>query len=61
MVSGSPGDSYRDPAQFLGLGWANQSALTLICDSCGYVHEFAGRRPDMWRADQGYPPGIEAG
>ncbi|WP_211769625.1 hypothetical protein [Kutzneria sp. CA-103260] len=46
-------------AELLGLGWANQSALALICDSCGYVHQFAGKGPDMWRRDQGYPAGVE--
>ncbi|SEP16222.1 Nucleic-acid-binding protein containing Zn-ribbon domain [Amycolatopsis saalfeldensis] len=46
-------------AEFLGLGWANRSALAVICGSCGYVHEFAGPRPDLWRPEQGYPAEVE--
>jgi predicted nucleic-acid-binding Zn-ribbon protein len=34
--------------EFLDLGWANQSALGLICASCGYVHEFAGDVVKLW-------------
>ncbi len=29
-------------AEFFNMGWANESALGLICLACGYVHEFAG-------------------
>jgi predicted nucleic-acid-binding Zn-ribbon protein len=25
---------------FLGLDWLNESAITLICDRCGYIHWF---------------------
>ena len=25
---------------FLGLDWANASALCCICDACGYIHWF---------------------
>jgi predicted nucleic-acid-binding Zn-ribbon protein len=46
-------------AEFLGLAWANQSALALICASCGYVHEFAGEKPKLWDAARGYPSGAE--
>jgi hypothetical protein len=28
--------------ELVGLAWANQSALGLLCASCGYVHEFVG-------------------
>lgn len=28
--------------EFLGLEWANQTATALICNNCGYVHEFLG-------------------
>ena len=27
-------------AEFLGFGWANQSAKGLVCQRCGYVHLF---------------------
>jgi len=27
-------------AQFLGLGWANESAECFVCDNCGYIHWF---------------------
>ncbi|GDY29922.1 hypothetical protein [Gandjariella thermophila] len=46
-------------AEFLGLSWANQSAVGLICDACGYVHEFAGPRPELWKPERGYPGGAE--
>jgi hypothetical protein len=45
--------------EFLDLGWANASALGLICAECGYVHEFAGKAVQLWKADGGYPPGAE--
>ena len=28
--------------ELFDLAWANQSALGLVCASCGYVHEFLG-------------------
>jgi hypothetical protein len=28
--------------ELLDLGWANRSALGLICVHCGFVHEFVG-------------------
>jgi hypothetical protein len=28
--------------EFLDLAWANRSSLGLICENCGYVHEFLG-------------------
>ncbi|MER7079601.1 hypothetical protein [Saccharopolyspora kobensis] len=47
-------------AEFFGLAWANESAMGLICDKCGYVHEFAGgNRPQLWTKKQGYPDGAE--
>ncbi|RKT86563.1 hypothetical protein SAMN05421805_106216 [Saccharopolyspora antimicrobica] len=47
-------------AELFGLAWANASALGLVCDECGYVHEFAGRnRPQLWNEKQGYPEGAE--
>jgi predicted nucleic-acid-binding Zn-ribbon protein len=41
--------------EFLDLGWANQSALGLICARCGYVHEFVGDTVSLWDRDHGYP------
>ncbi|MEU6264105.1 hypothetical protein [Saccharopolyspora shandongensis] len=46
-------------AEMFGFAWANQSALGLICDRCGYVHEFAGRRPELYKVATGYPAGTE--
>ena len=34
--------------EFFDLGWANASALGLICIACGYVHEFAGSAIQLW-------------
>ncbi len=34
--------------EFLDLGWANQSALGLICARCGFVHEFVGDAVKLW-------------
>jgi hypothetical protein len=45
--------------EFLDLGWANASALGLICAECGYLHEFAGQSVELWKVDGGYPPGAE--
>ncbi len=44
--------------EFFNLGWANQSALALICARCGYVHEFMGNNVELWQADRGYPAGA---
>jgi predicted nucleic-acid-binding Zn-ribbon protein len=41
--------------ELLDLGWANQSALGLICAGCGYVHEFVGDAACVWEQDGGYP------
>ena len=47
-------------AEFFDMAWANASATGVICDECGYVHEFAGRnRPQLWKETQGYPEGTE--
>ncbi len=46
-------------AEFLGLAWANQSALGLVCADCGYVHEFVGREVELWDSKRGYPAGAE--
>ncbi|GAA2829028.1 hypothetical protein [Crossiella cryophila] len=45
-------------AEFLGLAWANRSALALVCDSCGYAHLFTGKHPEPWDPAQGYPAGT---
>lgn len=37
--------------ELLDLGWANQSALGLVCAVCGYVHEFVGDAVQMWKAE----------
>lgn len=36
-------------AQFVGLGWADRGATSLICTSCGFVHEFAGDVLQLWQ------------
>ena len=41
--------------EFFDLGWANQSALGLLCTSCGFVHEFAGDAIELWTREGGYP------
>jgi len=38
--------------ELLDLGWANQSALGLICARCGFVHEFVGDAVALWKVDQ---------
>lgn len=35
--------------EFLDMGWANESALGLVCAGCGYVHEFVGDRVQVWQ------------
>jgi hypothetical protein len=42
-------------AEFFDLGWANQSALGLLCTGCGHVHEFVGDAVELWQVDGGYP------
>lgn len=37
--------------EILDLGWANQSALGLICARCGYVHEFVGDAVRLWTSE----------
>jgi hypothetical protein len=39
--------------EFFDLGWANRSALGVVCVSCGFVHEFLGDSVEFW--DGGYP------
>ncbi|KAA5831930.1 hypothetical protein F1721_19130 [Saccharopolyspora hirsuta] len=47
-------------AELFNMAWANESATGLVCDECGYVHEFAGRnRPQLWKEKEGYPAGAE--
>jgi len=41
--------------ELFDLGWANQSALGLLCATCGYVHEFTGKAVELWKRDGGYP------
>jgi hypothetical protein len=41
--------------EFFDLGWANQSALGLICAQCGLVHEFMGGSVQLWDPTGGYP------
>lgn len=35
--------------ELLDLGWANTSALGLICAHCGFVHEFVGDAVQLWK------------
>ncbi len=37
--------------ELLDLGWANQSALGLVCAGCGFVHEFVGKAVTLWDGD----------
>ena len=41
---------------FLGMDWANRSAVGAVCTSCGFVHEFLGDKLE-WREpeDPGRP------
>jgi predicted nucleic-acid-binding Zn-ribbon protein len=41
--------------ELLDLGWANRSAVGLICADCGFVHEFVGDAVALWESDGGYP------
>lgn len=45
--------------ELLGLAWADESAQGLICDKCGYVHQFAEPKPQLWKLSGGYPPEAE--
>jgi hypothetical protein len=45
--------------EFMNLAWANQSALGLICTTCGYVHEFVGDAVSLWDRERGYPADAE--
>ncbi|GAA4864267.1 MULTISPECIES: hypothetical protein [Saccharopolyspora] len=46
-------------AELFNVAWANQSAMGLICARCGYVHEFTGNRPELWKEKDGYPEGAD--
>jgi hypothetical protein len=35
--------------EFFDWGWANKSSHGLICQACGYVHEFMGDNVQLWR------------
>jgi hypothetical protein len=41
--------------ELFDLGWANRSALGLICTDCGFVHEFVGDAVTLWKREHGYP------
>ena len=41
--------------EFFDLGWANQSAVGLLCGGCGYVRLFLSRVLEMWKPERGYP------
>jgi hypothetical protein len=41
--------------ELFDLGWANRSALGLICATCGFVHEFLGDAVSLWKRDHGHP------
>ncbi len=36
--------------ELFDVAWANQSALGLVCATCGYVHEFVGDAVRMWES-----------
>jgi hypothetical protein len=44
-------------AELFNLGWANQSAVGLVCDGCGYVHTFVSGSVELWKPDGAYPSG----
>jgi hypothetical protein len=46
--------------EFLGLAWANPSAVGLVCLTCGYVHLFVEGPLELWKEDGGYPEEDEA-
>lgn len=39
--------------EFFDLAWANKSSLGVICDNCGYVHEFLGDAIQLWDSESG--------
>jgi hypothetical protein len=41
--------------EFLGMEWANRSGTALICDTCSFVHTFAGGEFELWAPGGGYP------
>ena len=43
-------------AEFLGVGWANQSAKGLVCQRCGYVHLFMPGMVRMWEPPKDVSP-----
>jgi predicted nucleic-acid-binding Zn-ribbon protein len=42
-------------AELFNVGWANESAIGLVCQQCGYLHMFVGRTPELWTPSEGYP------
>ncbi|MEY9893802.1 putative nucleic-acid-binding Zn-ribbon protein [Catenulispora sp. MAP12-49] len=44
-------------AEFMNLGWSNQSATGLVCARCGYVHLFLNDAIEFWKPGGGYPQG----
>ncbi|MET7760824.1 hypothetical protein ABZS71_01835 [Streptomyces sp. NPDC005393] len=55
------GDLFRDREvklnssgmELLNFAWANESATGLICRNCGYVHLFANRDLELYKAKKG--------
>jgi hypothetical protein len=41
--------------ELLDLAWANRTSLGVICDNCGYVHEFVGDTVRMLDPETGAP------
>jgi hypothetical protein len=41
-------------AEFFNMGWANQSATGLVCQTCGYLHTFVAP-VELWKSESGYP------
>jgi predicted nucleic-acid-binding Zn-ribbon protein len=41
-------------AEFFNMGWANQSAVGLVCQKCGYLHTFVAD-VKFWKPEGGYP------
>jgi hypothetical protein len=41
--------------EFLGMEWANRSGTAIICDTCSFVHTFAGDGFELWDPSGGYP------
>lgn len=42
-------------AELLGFAWANKSATGLVCQGCGFVHEFVGQAAELWDPAGGLP------